>query len=231
MKIEKEVKIRLNTGTFYPIICDRKNKGLPLKFYKQKNIIFQNNKGFFRIRYENNKVILTYKGKNTGEKINCREERESILEGAGYTFFEQLREFSKDNSFYYEKNRANIYLTNCIISLDELSHDKKYIEIEGEEKEIMKNLKILGLQNYPLEKRNYLEILMEDKNLFNKCEFEKNPKAGILGELFRGDYLLCKKTGKVCVATDRYSTGHSKLESQIQRENMTDCKNYSIKRS
>ena len=44
------------------------------------------------------------------------------------------------------------------------SGNKYFIEIEGDEKSIEMVINEFGLQDFPVEKRSYLEILMEKKN-------------------------------------------------------------------
>ena len=159
MSIEIEVKIPVDDFTFNKIASDSRNGGLVPIFHRQRNIIYYNGAGFFRVRYEAGKIIFTAKGKNSGNGINMREEIESVMENTDSLFFEDLKRLAEGSSFYYEKNRANIHLGDCVLSLDELSDGRKFIEIEGSEEAIKKYIKHFGLEGRFLEKRSYSEIL------------------------------------------------------------------------
>ncbi len=154
--IETEVKIGVDDGTFEEVYAEL---GRP-RFSIQKNLIYSVGKAFLRLRQELGKTILTVKGARQEGEFTCREEVESQLTA---NVFEEMRKIMPE-AFYYEKKRAEAREPYCIIFFDILSDGRKYIEIEGKEFHISKHRKKLGLENHPVEKRNYLELLGEIKN-------------------------------------------------------------------
>jgi len=150
--IETEVKILVDEETF-----DRLYQGdyRPSSFVVQRNLIYSLGESFLRLRQEKNKTILTVKGPRQKGEFNVREEIESRLCA---NIFEELKK-SMPNAFYYEKQRAVARMPYCIICFDILSDGRKYIELEGIESQVRNYRKRMGLDNYPVEKRSYLEIL------------------------------------------------------------------------
>lgn len=124
----------------------------------QKNCIYTLGESFLRIRKENGKTYLTYKGVRRGGGYNSRVEKEICFNEDKFDELKSCLDFL-GKGFCYKKERANFELNNCIVSLDFLPNKEMYIEIEGSEDDITKNLKILGLANHKIETRNYQEIL------------------------------------------------------------------------
>jgi predicted adenylyl cyclase CyaB len=154
--IETEVKIKLNK--------EEKNRledriGKRSRFFNQKNLLYQIENGYLRLREEKGKRIITYKGLGLDSQFNSREEIEFLTPFPFRylkIFFERIG-FKED--FYYEKKRAEFDLNNCTLALDILPNNQTYLEIEGEKKDILRNLEFLGLDIKNSEKRSYLEIL------------------------------------------------------------------------
>lgn len=155
MAIETEVKIRVDEKTFYEISGKYGNPESLL----QKNVIYKFENGLLRMRSEGGKTFLTAKGKRLDDKFNSREEIETELPAEFFSEFEKL---GLGNPTYYEKSRASFRLQNCTICLDDLN-GRYFVEIEGDEEEIIENMNMLGLQDHPREKRSYLEIINGDK--------------------------------------------------------------------
>ncbi len=141
----------------------------------QKNVIYKFDNGLLRVRSENGKSFLTAKGKRLDDKFNSRPEIESELPA---DFFSQFESLGLGSPIYYEKYRASFTLNDCTICLDNLD-GRYFVEIEGNEKEIIKNMTVLGLQDLPREKRSYLEII-KDKKLtrWAKCPRGLNLQPG-----------------------------------------------------
>ena len=132
----------------------------------QRNYIYKFDGGILRIRYENGRSFLTAKGKGLDCEYNKRPEIECEIPAGFFKAFSKLRTFL-GNPFYYEKSRASASHRNCTVCLDNLE-GRYFIEIEGIEEDIKVSIGELGLRSYPIEKRSYLEILMEEKRADEK---------------------------------------------------------------
>jgi adenylate cyclase class IV len=156
MPTETEVKIRLDEKELDGILHVL---GKP-KFQPQKNIFYRLDGCCLRERHENGKIILTFKGKRTdNEKLNIRSEIEISFKNNIKPKIGEFFSYSGSAPFSYTKYRASFRLNNCDVYLDILPNKEKYIEIEGKEGDIMKNMQLLGLNEKENEKRSYLEIL------------------------------------------------------------------------
>lgn len=158
-KIETEAKIKISRDSFGKI-WEVLNQP---KFIAQKNDFFRNPLGeLIRSRFEDGVFILNrktdvntptdFKSKKEEETFLCSKESEEILLFLGFEKF-----------FSYEKERANFDWNGCIVSLDKLEQDQYYIEIEGEEDKIKEIICQLSLEEKPLERKSYLEILSEKR--------------------------------------------------------------------
>jgi predicted adenylyl cyclase CyaB len=152
--IEIEVKIKIERTDLERIA----RMGCIPQISLQKNCIYALGEGFLRVRKENGKTYLTHKGVRQEGEYNSRAEKEVCLNEDKFEELKDCLEFL-GKGFCYKKERANFELNNCIVSLDFLSNKEMYVEIEGNEEGITKNLEILGLSNHKIETRNYQEIL------------------------------------------------------------------------
>ncbi len=155
--IETEAKIKLENKDLERILKIIKVSD-PVQ---QTNIIYNIDNGFVRIRYEDDKTFCTFKGKNNNDnEYNSREEIEfyinNIEHGKLESFFKNL---GFQNVFVYAKMRKYASLNDCTICIDYLLNDERYLEVEGDEKNITKTLDFLGLSNKKIETRSYQEIL------------------------------------------------------------------------
>ena len=161
--IETEVKLKTNKKEIERI---GERLGKPA-FFNQKNLFFKinggNEGGFLRIRDEKGRRVVTTKGKRLDGVFNSREENELSTN----LDFEQLACFFEDWGFkkilMYEKQRAEFELNECVLAVDILPNSETYLEIEGSEENIHKNMKLLGLDYCKIERRSYLEILGNGK--------------------------------------------------------------------
>lgn len=196
--IEKEIKIELDKTTFEKTAKELW-KGIVLsgsagpQFLQERNIFYSVPAGFLRLRDYDGEVSVTYKGeRQNSESINAREEIEFKYPEQD---FDKLKLFFSKvglvRYFEYTKQRANYYfdgggmggmIIGAVASFDILPNGKRYIEIEDllkESEETIPHLvKILKLENYPIEKRSYLDIVREGvKNGKNKLLDCLNSKA------------------------------------------------------
>lgn len=154
-KIETEAKIKLSQNSFKKTI---KNLGKP-KFIKQRNDFFMDSSGkIVRLRYENDAVILNRKI-DINLPSDFKSKKEEEISPSGNDLGEILVFLGFRKFFSYTKERANFDRNKCIISLDKLSGNQYYIEIEGEEDNIKEVISKSSLKEKHLEKRSYLEIL------------------------------------------------------------------------
>jgi adenylate cyclase class IV len=149
-----ELKSHLDVDRIYRAI------GMP-KWNVQKNFIYDFQEGFLRIRYENNKAFITGKGRSIDGEFNKRPEIECEIPTEFFMAFSKLRNFL-GKPFYYEKSRASSNFNGCVICLDNLK-GRYFVEIEGEDESIKRNLHVLGLSGMTVERRSYLEILKHEK--------------------------------------------------------------------
>ncbi|MBT3397730.1 class IV adenylate cyclase [archaeon] len=158
--VEIEAKIKLSEGEFQRIF---QILGKP-DFRKQKNAIYQIGETFFRIRDQENKTFITFKGKRQDKKLNCREEIEFSISPNDHVedFFLALG-FS--NPFVYVKKRADVKFNDCIVCLDILSENGFYVEVEGDEQAVNETLQKLNLVEKPIECRSYQEILQNENRI------------------------------------------------------------------
>jgi predicted adenylyl cyclase CyaB len=188
--VETEVKIPVEDTIFETSRVALK-RGVQLdSFLLEENIFYKTPEGFLRLRKYDQQISVTYKGERTkSETINSREEIE--FDEYCPEEFDKLKTFFSrlglKRDFEYTKQRL-IYRFdqgifgdhNCAVSFDILPNGDKYIEIEelvsegiyspaSTGKTIENVVRTLGLQNYPREKRNYLEIVMGDKNEKTNC--------------------------------------------------------------
>ena len=161
MAIETEAKIKLNREEFDKLI---KILGKPA-FFPQKNTIYKLKEGMFRIREENGKRIITYKGELKKGKFKSLEEVEFKTDSD----VDKLKRFfsvlGHKETMFIEKQRANYNYVGCVVSLDILNGNNYFIEIEGKIENIEKCLKKLGLQDKKFEKRSYMEIFQHNNPL------------------------------------------------------------------
>jgi len=158
--METEAKIKIGDSDVNHIV----SLAGKLKFSKQENIIYDLSNGFVRIRNENDKTIITFKGKRKKSKLNLREETEFLVDTEKDKMKKIFSFLGLKNAFEYEKLRANFELNDCVVSVDLLPNNEKYVEIEGKRKNILKNLEILGLSRRKIIKQAYQEILKNEKN-------------------------------------------------------------------
>lgn len=148
-----------------------------LKIIEQTDIYFQHPKKDFkntdealRIRKEENAFFFTYKGPKINEKTKTREEIEvhfddwtklrDILEKLGFKVVYEVR-----------KSRKLLSLNRITISIDKVENLGVFLELEikvGSKQEvseatnqILDKIKLLGISENKLERRSYLELLLE----------------------------------------------------------------------
>lgn len=170
MAIETEVKIEIDRpkklDEIYEVI------GRP-DWTIQRNYIFPFSGNILRLRYEDKtgKSFLTFKGKDVGGEFNCREERECEIPAELFMSMSRgvakrpVQEFG-NQPHYYEKSRAQANYGNCVVCIDNF-FGTYYCEIEGNGKDIQRLVGEFGLENFPREKRSYLELLMEENEKHN----------------------------------------------------------------
>ncbi|RME55339.1 CYTH domain-containing protein [Candidatus Woesearchaeota archaeon] len=150
MKIETEAKIKLES---FETLFDKLPK---LNFRIQKNAYFKLGNDIVRVREDNGKIFLNRKAK-AKQKTEFKAMIEDEIEVKNvYDVFKFLK-FSE--VLAYEKKRADIRLSGCIVSLDVLPNGSSYLEIEGDESDIKTVVKFLELENVKYEMQSYLEIL------------------------------------------------------------------------
>ena len=156
--IEIEAKVKVSHEKFLEIY---RRFGNP-KFLFQKNWGYSYSGNIIRVREEGNRIYVTLKKVNNGKKYSSREEIEfNINDINSFRHFLDSIGIKSDN--YYEKQRATITFMNSTICFDRISPNMEFIEVEGDEKSIEIILHDLGISEYPIERRNYFEIIAEEK--------------------------------------------------------------------
>ncbi len=171
--IEMEIKARSNPQAEKKI----KKEGKFVKKQKQEDIYFNHPKKDFsktdealRLRKENKKTLLTYKGPKIDEKSKSRNEIEEEVEN-----FEKTKNILEALGFEVagkvKKERLTYKLNEYKITIDDVNNLNKFIELEKEVKELNKEmideaielLKKIGLKERDFETKSYLELLIEKK--------------------------------------------------------------------
>ena len=116
-------------------------------------------KGVVLVRYEDGTHTLTYKSDRQGDRFGSREEIETQIADP-----DEVRRILKHvglkESATYHKETSSWWANQCVVSLDVISGVGTYLEVEGQEKEILEVLEVLGLKNREPERRSYFEILL-----------------------------------------------------------------------
>jgi predicted adenylyl cyclase CyaB len=152
--IETEAKIRLSQEEFQWLY---QKLGKP-SFSLQRNWGYFLDGGFLRVREEGNKKYVTLKKLNKGEIYNSREELE--VQVSDVSVARNIFTALGFEEHYYEKRRATKKIDGLVVCLDEISEAGYFVEVEGEEKGISQVLVIFGLNDSPIERRNYFEIVL-----------------------------------------------------------------------
>ena len=191
-KLEIEAKIALED--FELMLLKSK---LPEDFssgniHKEENFVYKSPQmqvgEFLRIRQEKLTVnkcgrlynggrwtLLTYKGKNNGQRLNEREEVEleiSLGQRSNATLEDMLAAlgFTLYSSYAKERKIYNFKNPECEVFLDAVwqipnGRKKHFVEVEGKsEHDVLEILDQLGLGGKPLIRESYADIFAEVKN-------------------------------------------------------------------
>jgi len=191
-QLEIEAKIALDDFELMLL----KNK-LPEDFssgniHKEENFVYKSPQmqvgEFLRIRQEKLTVnkcgrlynggrwtLLTYKGKNNGQRLNEREEVEleiSLGQRSNATLEDMLAAlgFTLYSSYAKERKIYNFKNPECEVFLDAVwqipnGRKKHFVEVEGKsEHDVLEILEQLGLGGKPLIRESYADIFAEVKN-------------------------------------------------------------------
>ena len=113
-----------------------------------------------RVRYSNNKVILTYKGPKLDKVSKSREEYEAFVSGE----IEQILQKLGYKEVLKVKKKRKVYrYKEYIISIDEVEYLGEYLEVELKSDNLRDVEKIESLFNLLFldsERRSYLELLL-----------------------------------------------------------------------
>ncbi len=126
--------------------------------------LLYNRKSALRLRTENKKAYLTYKGPpQKSRKFKIREEYETEVKNAKH-MKKILKELGFVPTFSYDKFRT-IYRTKKLkISVDETSIGN-FVELEGEQSHIVRFASSLGYAKKEFIKKDYIQLLkMGDKS-------------------------------------------------------------------
>lgn len=154
--IETEVKIEIDRTRKFDEIYQA--LGRP-EWQIQRNYLFSFDGNLLRIRHEAGKAFLTAKGQDLGTQFNSRPEIECEIPPEFFMGFSKIRG-SNQQPRYYEKSRASARFMNCVVCLDNF-FGTYYLEVEGSEVDIPKVIKRFGLEDFPIEKRGYAQLLNE----------------------------------------------------------------------
>ena len=157
--IETEVKIEIDRQKKFDEIYQA--LGRP-EWQIQRNYVFSFDGNLLRIRHEAGKAFLTAKGKDLGTQFNSRPEIECEIPTEFFMGFSKIRG-SNNPPRYYEKSRASKKFMNCHLCLDNF-FGTHYLEIEGREEDIPRVIKRFGLEDFPIEKRSYAQMLENLEN-------------------------------------------------------------------
>lgn len=162
---EIEVKIRIeNKDKIVEKILDL-GAELVKDRYWEENILYdypskilQREKRALRLRIENKKAYLTFKGPpQKSRKFKIRKEYETEVKNAKQTK-KILRELGFTPAFSYDKYRTIYRIKKLKICLDETKIGN-FIELEGEQTQIVRGAKSLGFDKKGFIKQDYVQLL------------------------------------------------------------------------
>jgi adenylate cyclase class 2 len=166
---EIEVKIRVNnfekleqklTVLGAELIKGRHWEENTLYDFPSKSLFSQ--KRALRLRLENKKAYLTYKGPpQKSRKFKIREEFETEVKKGKQTK-KILKELGLIPTFQYKKHRTIYRLKKCKICLDETSIGN-FVELEGEQSQIVRIATSLGFQKKEFIKLDYIQMIKNEK--------------------------------------------------------------------
>ena len=114
-----------------------------------------------RLRLENKKAYLTYKGPpQKSRKFKIREEFETEVKKGKQTE-KILKELGLIPTFQYKKHRTIYRLKKCKICLDETSVGN-FVELEGEQSQIVRIATSLGFQKKEFIKLDYIQMIKNE---------------------------------------------------------------------
>jgi predicted adenylyl cyclase CyaB len=178
MAIETEVKIKIGKKEFDERVKQlwKDNLSEP-RFIAEHNDFYEVPRGFLRLKRFGNWLKVTFKGpRQDSDEFNSREEIEfhyPVWQYDGIKYFYEAMGLKK--CFQYVKQRADyIFDDGPVASFDILPNGDRYIEIEDSEETIRNIVSLLKLQDFPIEKRSYLELLTQENDGAKK---EHNPSG------------------------------------------------------
>jgi len=120
-----------------------------------------NKKSALRLRTENKKTYLTFKGPpQKSRKFKIREEYETEVKNE-----KQMKKILKElgfiPTFQYKKYRTTYRLKKCKICLDETAIGN-YIELEGEQSQIVRTAMSLGFLKKEFIKLDYIQLIKNE---------------------------------------------------------------------
>jgi adenylate cyclase class 2 len=157
MALEREVKLRFDSADLArQRILSAAVGATPLRGRRLQedslldtsdNQLYQR-RSALRVRCENGKSILTFKGPVQPSAVKLREEHETIV-ADGEVLLTILRELGWSVWFRYEKYREEFAAEDVVIAIDETPIGV-FVEIEGSEEHIERTVTALGktLQDY-----------------------------------------------------------------------------------
>lgn len=158
---EIEVKARIE-GDLSDKILEMGGKFLSEKY--QEDIYFEHPcKSFLesdealRLRIEDNRNVLTFKGKREGKDLKIREELEIEINDSK-TLINILERLGFKKAHVIRKRRKEFLLNRTIICLDDVEGLGFFVELEGG-LEIMEIAKKLGLKDLTTD--SYLEMIIK----------------------------------------------------------------------
>jgi len=165
MAIETEAKIRVSEEDFNSRIKQLwiDNLSEPV-FIPEHNEFYEVPRGFLRLKRFGEIIKVTFKGpRQESNEFNSREELEFHYPLGQYGELKRFYEaIGLKRHFQYTKQRADyVFDDGPVASFDILPNGERYIEIEDSEESVRNIVSLLNLQNFPLEKRSYLEILTQ----------------------------------------------------------------------
>ena len=151
MALEREVKLRFDSADLArqrilsPAIGATPLRGRRLQedslLDTSDNQLFQR-RSALRVRIENGKSLLTFKGPVQPSVVKVREEHETVV-GDGEVLMEILHELGWRVWFRYQKFREEFAAEDVVIAIDETPIGV-YVEIEGSEDHIRRAAAALG---------------------------------------------------------------------------------------
>lgn len=167
MSIETEVKVKVeDVDEFCRVLLALNPRVLTGRHFEDNHLLdfsdrrLASEHSLVRVRFANGRHILTYKGApRAGGIFKVREELETTI-GDGPVLLQTFERIGLRVAFRYQKYRREFLLADVHLAVDETPIGN-YVELEGEEPQILNLAKTLGISQSQFLRSSYYSLYRE----------------------------------------------------------------------